>query len=452
MITGKDLIALGYKPNRLFGKALEHINKYNLSEKDMHDFLKEFFKPNEVIEPFEKPVNYIINLETNNEDEINNLSAITATMDVLMKTPTVVAGVIMPDACPTGEPGQIPVGGVVVTENSIHPSMHSADVCCSVMSSDLGKIDPKEVLDIAFKTTHFGAGGRKEHGGWEDLLYDNSYLVEKILSNYYTKDYIEKAAKHLGTQGDGNHFLFIGISEKTGNTHIVTHHGSRGFGAAVYKKGMGTAEKYRKLLSPNTLKRNAWIPYDTVEGKLYWEALQIVREWTKLNHESLHNRIINKLKIQYEDRFWNEHNFVFKDGNKFYHAKGATPLEDKFVPDSYNGLRLIPLNMSQPVLVVKGVETDNNLGFAPHGAGRNISRAEHHRRNVNKTEEQIFKDETKGLDVRFYTGKIDISELPSAYKNAESVQNQIEKFGLGEIIDRILPYGCIMAGKQEKFY
>ena len=452
MITGKDLIALGYKPNRLFGKALEHINKYNLSEKDMHDFLKEFFKPNEVIEPFEKPVNYIINLETNNEDEINNLSAITATMDVLMKTPTVVAGVIMPDACPTGEPGQIPVGGVVVTENSIHPSMHSADVCCSVMSSDLDKIDPKEVLDIAFKTTHFGAGGRKEHGGWEDLLYDNSYLVEKILSNYYTKDYIEKAAKHLGTQGDGNHFLFIGISEKTGNTHIVTHHGSRGFGAAVYKKGMDTAEKYRKLLSPNTLKRNAWIPYDTVEGKLYWEALQIVREWTKLNHESLHNRIINKLKIQYEDRFWNEHNFVFKDGNKFYHAKGATPLEDKFVPDSYNGLRLIPLNMSQPVLVVKGVETDNNLGFAPHGAGRNISRAEHHRRNVNKTEEQIFKDETKGLDVRFYTGKIDISELPSAYKNAESVQNQIEKFGLGEIIDRILPYGCIMAGKQEKFY
>ena len=52
MITGKNLIALGYEPNRLFGKALEHINKYNLSEKDIHDFLKEFFKPNEVIEPF----------------------------------------------------------------------------------------------------------------------------------------------------------------------------------------------------------------------------------------------------------------------------------------------------------------------------------------------------------------------------------------------------------------
>lgn len=83
-------------------------------------------------------------------------------------------------------------------------------------------------------------------------------------------------------------------------------------------------------------------------------------------------------------------------------------------------------------MVVKE-ESINNLGLAPHGAGRNISRAEHHRRNVNKTDEQIFKDETKGLDVRFYTGKIDISELPSAYKNAESVQNQIEKFGLGRV-------------------
>ena len=59
------------------------------------------------------------------------------------------------------------------------------------------------------------------------------------------------------------------------------------------------------------------------------------------------------------DNFWNEHNFVFKDSDLFYHAKGATPLDDKFVPDSKNGLRLIPLNMSEPVLIVKGNTTEN---------------------------------------------------------------------------------------------
>jgi hypothetical protein len=82
------------------------------------------------------------------------------TMKVLMKTPTLVAGAIMPDACPTGPEGQIPVGGVVVAKNAIHPGFHSADICCSVMLTDFGKADPKEVLDAAHSVTHFGYGGR----------------------------------------------------------------------------------------------------------------------------------------------------------------------------------------------------------------------------------------------------------------------------------------------------
>ena len=56
------------------------------------------------------------------------------------------------------------------------------------------------------------------------------------------------------------------------------------------------------------------------------------------------------------------------------------------------------------------------------------------------------------MDVRFFSNKIDISELPSAYKNAESVKNQIKQFGLGEVVDEILPYGCIMAGHFEQHW
>ncbi len=102
--------------------------------------------------------------------------------------------------------------------------------------------------------------------------------------------------------------------------------------------------------------------------------------------------------------------------------------------------------MKEPVLIVKGETTRNNLGFAPHGAGRNISRSQHIRNNSNRTIEDIFQEETSGLDIRFYSGHIDISELPSAYKNAKNVQEQMKEFGLGEVVDEILPYGCIMAG------
>lgn len=160
----------------------------------------------------------------------------------------------------------------------------------------------------------------------------------------------------------------------------------------------------------------------------------------------LHDATARKLTKDPSLRFWNEHNFVFKDGDTFYHAKGATPLDEKFVPDSYEGLRLIPLNMREPVLVVKGTTTATNLGFAPHGAGRNVSRSAHKRSKAGRSREAIFAEETKGLDVRFFSGHIDISELPSAYKNAQNVQDQMQEFGLGEVVDRIIPYGCIMAG------
>lgn len=230
---------------------------------------------------------------------------------------------------------------------------------------------------------------------------------------------------------------------------MVTHHGSRGVGAILYKKGMKIAERFRKQLSKDTLPQNAWIPYNTQEGKEYWKALQVVRNWTKQNHICIHDATVEKIGATVEDRYWNEHNFVFKDGDLFYHAKGATPLNPKFLPD-VTGPRLIPLNMAEPVLIVQGKTTETNLGFAPHGAGRNTSRTQHKKSKSAKTIEQVFKEETKGLDIRFYSNEIDISELPSAYKNAKSVRNQMEEFGLGTVIDEVIPFGSIMAGDVNK--
>lgn len=439
MITGKDLIEMGYASNKLFKDAIEHINKNGLTG----DAIKQYMDSTQRIhiEPHNEHIFFYENLRAENEEEKSNVEAVITTMKQIMVTPTIVKGCVMPDACPTGEM-QIPVGGVVVAKNAIHPSWHSADICCSVMMTNLGNIEPKSVLDAAHSITHFGGGGRDEYS---DLPKE---LEEKLLANEYLKnEWNMKIAKnHLATQGDGNHFLFVGISKNTGETMMVTHHGSRGLGANLYKKGMRLAECFRKELSPQTHPKNAWIPFETIEGKAYWEALQLVREWTKLNHTTIHNATAEKLEATPTNRFWNEHNFVFKDGDLFYHAKGATPLDDKFVPDSQNGLRLIPLNMSQPVLIVKGNTTENNLGFAPHGAGRNISRGQHKRGKAHKTIEQVFAEETKGLDVRFFSNNIDISELPSAYKNAEMVKRQMAEFGLGEIVDEIMPYGCIMAG------
>ena len=441
MISGQTLINLGYKPGKWFKEAIAHVNDKSLIGQEFTDYLDSMVP--KTIEPFEEPVKYHINLQVDGDslDELRNVSQVLITMDEVMKTPTVVAGAIMPDACPTGEIGQIPVGGVVVTKNAIHPNMHSADICCSLMLSNFGFIDPKTVLDAAHSITHFGPGGRKEHIGMPKALF------EAIEGNPFLNSpkSIELAKSHMGTQGDGNHFLFVGTSKLTGETCMVTHHGSRGFGANLYKEGMRVAERYRRELSPKTMPRNAWIPFDTKDGENYWNALQIVRDWTKRNHETIHTLTSIRLGRPYNYIF-NEHNFVFKDGDLFTHAKGATPL--KALPDDNPwGLRIIPMNMAEPILIVRGEETTNNLGFAPHGAGRNFSRGQHKRNNTGLMDRDLFDLETEGIDARFFSGKIDISELPSAYKDADSVKAQIELFNLGEIVDEIIPYGCIMAGE-----
>ncbi|TXF89709.1 RtcB family protein [Neolewinella aurantiaca] len=442
-ITGTTLIDLGYQPGKWFATALRYANENGLSGEALEAYIATV-APEAVEEvlPFAEPVAYHKNIRAETELDAENVASVFQTMDILMKTPTLVAGAVMPDACPTGAPGQIPVGGVAVARNAIHPAMHSADVCCSVMMTNFGDAEPEAILNAAHAITHFGPGGRK------DLFDLPEELVERMRKNHFLNNEkgLNFAATHLGTQGDGNHFLYVGRSEATGDTVMVTHHGSRGLGAHVYRQGMHLAERFRRELSPKTPGKNAWIPFDTEEGAAYWEALQIVRDWTKLNHTVIHEATKKGANAGAKDRFWNEHNFVFKSGDLFYHAKGATPLDDKFVPDSKDGLRLIPLNMAEPILVVRGETTASNLGFAPHGAGRNVSRTAHIKAKAGKTVREVFDEETAGLDVRFFTGSIDISELPSAYKDAAAVQRQMEEFGLGEVVDRILPYGCIMAG------
>lgn len=445
-ITGNTLIEMGYKPGKWFKEALDYANEQQLGGSDLVAYL-ERVKPAPMIELHAEAQPFAVNIEAENELEAENVNAVIRSMNTLMKTPTVVRGAVMPDACPAGPKGTIPVGGVVVTKNAIHPGMHSADICCSVMLTDLGKVEPKKVLDAAHAITHFGAGGRREDRQFtlsttlQEAFRENNFLNHSKI--------LEMAQSHLGTQGDGNHFLFVGRSAKTGNTMMVTHHGSRGVGAMLYRKGMKTAERFRLELSRGTLKQNAWIPFDTEEGQTYWEALQLVRAWTKENHQVIHRATAEGLKANIQNQYWNEHNFVFRSGDHFYHAKGATPLDDSFMPD-ITGPRLIPLNMSEPVLVVEGDTTTNNLGFVPHGAGRNLSRSAHKRRYEGISDKEIFARETAGLDVRFFSNEIDISELPAAYKNAQTVRDQMKTFGLGTVLDEVMPYGCIMAGDWQR--
>lgn len=442
--TGKELLKLGCPQGRVIGNLLRTINSAPHSLEEVQALVDEQ-KPPPALPLHAQPAPCEYNITATTADEKTNLDGVRATMDVVLRTPCVIEGVIMPDACVAGPVGTIPVGGVVATKDAIVPGMHSADICCSLMATVFeSEVSPEAVLDAAHKQTHFGPGGREDRP-----MEMSESLREKVNALPYPS-VRQIAASHLGTQGDGNHFLYVGTLESTGQTVMVTHHGSRAPGARLFKVGKEIAERWRKQLSPDTHPANAWIPYHSDDGKRYWDALQVMRDWTKENHACLHSATANAVNAEVATQFWNEHNFVFRevieaDEGVIWHAKGATPIHNPLLPDT-NGVQIIPLNMAEPILFVKGVRNAKNRGFAPHGAGRNMSRTKHKKRFIGVSDEEVYERETKSLDARFYCGKPDISELPSAYKNAAAVQEDIVKFNLCDIVDRVHPYGCIMAG------
>lgn len=446
-MSGQDLIDAGMRQGKWFGPALAAANAHLEKGGSFDEALqlaRGFAPPPSLPLQAAGGLPLHMNIDAANPDEEANVEAVRRSMQVLMRTPVIRAGAVMPDACPAGPLGTIPVGGVAVSE-AIHPGMHSADICCSMAISVFPGVAPAALLDAVQAVTHFGPGGRPRGA----QLRPPEEVMAAFAANPLLRDIASMAIEHFGTQGDGNHFAYVGTMKSSGETALVTHHGSRAPGARLYAKGMKIAEGFRQVLSPETAAQNAWIPADSREGDDYWAALQTVREWTKQNHLAIHDMAAERLSARVADRFWNEHNFVFRRSDGlFYHGKGATPAFDGWAADATD-LTLIPLNMAAPILIARGKNAAHGLGFSPHGAGRNFSRSQHKRMQGGRAVAEIFAEETKGIDARFFSGVTDISELPSAYKSAEAVRAQIERYGLAEVVDEVLPYGCIMAGDWE---
>jgi tRNA-splicing ligase RtcB len=463
-IDGNKLIEWGFKPGKWFKEAISaadamardnHFGKSNHSEFDMIAAVKKFEPVPVVITAPQNPANIPIhyNIDAPTDFEKDNLEKVKACVASIAQSPVVRAISVMPDACPVRGP-VIPVGGVAVVENAIIPGMHSADICCSVAISVFpSDANPKDIIDAGMKISHFGKGGRP----YSHDMKVSQDLLDEFERNPFLSNKSGVAQKHFGTQGDGNHFFYVGRMDSTDQIALVTHHGSRAPGAMLYNAGIDTAKKMSGETAPYLHHDNLWIPFDTEEGQNYWDALQLIRRWTKGNHFTIHDAIAKACGLKVKDRYWNEHNFVFKReyGGKtfFVHAKGATPAYQGFAPDTF-GKTLIPLNMAQPILIGEvhqnvdhGMDftADASLGFSPHGAGRNFSRTEFGRSIAGKAKEMIA-DVTSRFDVRAFSGKHDISEFPEAYKNADQIIEAIDKFGLVKVTDKIQPLGCIMAG------
>lgn len=221
---------------------------------------------------------------------------------------------------------------------------------------------------------------------------------------------------------------------------LLSHSGSRGFGANI--AGYYTKIAMEKSKLPEEAKHLAWLDLNTEEGQEYWIGMNLAGEYASANHHHIHQKMAQDLGLSPLLIVENHHNFAWKDtladGTEvIIHRKGATPAKE-------GELGIIPGSMTQPGFLVKGKGNQEAIFSASHGAGRQLSRSQAHKRLTQADLNRALVEN----EVKLIGG--DLDEAPMVYKDIFTVMEQQQE--LVEIIGKFTPKIVRMADKEIRHF
>lgn len=440
-INGNDLMVLGYKEGPILGLAL-NINKKRtgFAKEEMLTHYKNIMETPEtylahtifgklataIIEEAVNPEQEYIALKENPEAyavygaEHIEQGARTQ-METAMKLPVTVAGALMPDA---HQGYGLPIGGVLATKDAIIPYGVGVDIGCRMALTvfDIPEshffVNEDKYKRELIAHTKFGAG----HGFHGQYKSDHAVLENPVFNmTPFIKQLHDKAYSQLGSSGGGNHFVEWGIIEfaerdKLLNINagkylaLLTHSGSRGFGASIAGHYTKLAKELCRL--PHEASNLAYLDMNSDAGQEYWLAMNLAGDYASACHEVIHNKLVAAVGGQVLAKVENHHNFAWKEtwnGEEvIVHRKGATPA-------GKGVMGIIPGSMTAPGFLVRGKGEEAAINSASHGAGRQMSRTKAIQ-NISKAEMKAI---LKAHEVTLIGAGLD--EAPMAYKDIDMV-------------------------------
>lgn len=316
----------------------------------------------------------------------------------------------------------LPVGGVLATKNVVIPFAIGQDIGCSMAltvfkeSASILQNDSERFEKGLFENTRFNNQGFTKP--LDNHIFNNQVFNDIKVLNRWRRI----AKKQLGSSGAGNHFVEFGIVNITSKNNVfnldegkylglLSHFGSRGFGASIAEYYTNLAIKERDL--DKRIRYYAWLDLATDLGKEYWKAMEFAGEYALEGHRQVHMRLASKLKLNPAQFVTNMHNFAWKekdtDGSKIIvHRKGATPAHKGEVG-------IIPGSMCSPTYIVVGKGSNKYLNSSSHGAGRLMSRKDAN----DSISKSMLKKESQKYGVRLIGGSVE--ESPFAYKDIDKV-------------------------------
>ena len=279
----------------------------------------------------------------------------------------------------------------------------------------------------------------------------------------------------LGTLGSGNHFIELQRVERIfdaeaaaafglfeGQTTILIHSGSRGFGHQVctdYVRTMdGVRSRYGIVLPDRQL---ACAPASSPEGRAYMAAMAAAANFAFANRHAMAHAVREAIAhvlgravaagtLQVYDV---AHNIakVERHGGRdvCVHRKGATrafPAGSPEIPSAYRAVGqpvFIPGSMGTSSFVLAGEpgSLERSFGTTCHGAGRALSRTAA-RKRIGGAQLRL-QLEAQGIVVRCPTNKGLAEEAPFAYKDVERVVSVVERAGLARRVAQLRPTGVV---------
>lgn len=353
------------------------------------------------------------------------------------------------------------VGSVIPTKGAIIPAAVGVDIGCGMMAIQLPITASQLPDNLHSLRCHIEAeiphgrtdqGGINDKGAWREPLNPSDPSLKEGLSNilekhsFLNKWTLQRAFRHLGTLGSGNHFIEICLDESQ-YVWVMLHSGSRGIGNAIgsyfIERAKKDMERWFIHLPDQDL---AYIPEGSELFDDYIEAVNWAQQFAAENrirmmqkvlsvmHEKLelpfflydHNRFIQNIAINCH------HNYVTKENhfgsNIWITRKGA-------VRARQGDLGIIPGSMGAKSFIVRGLGNPDAFHSCSHGAGRVMSR------NQAKKEvsmEQHFID-IAGVECR--KDKDVLDETPRAYKDIDAVM--AAQSDLVEIVHTLKQILCI---------
>ncbi len=405
-----------------------------------------------------------------------------------------------------------PIGGVAAMDAEtgvISPGGVGYDINCGVRLAlfdqpfeAIRERDRDALLKALFERIPSGVG--HGHGG-ERSLSDADYraLLEEgagwsVKQGYGYPEDLERMESHgkiegasldavsrlardrgrlqLGSIGSGNHFVEIGAVQKIydsqtaskwsvfeGQTYILIHSGSRGFGHQIcqdtldlfMKKGFAEGLPDRQLVAA---------PIQSEEGRTYFTAMAAAANFAFNNRQQILAGVRGafrdvlrsdprKVRLLYDVCHniakFEEHMWEGKKRKLCVHRKGATRAYGKGAKELSELFQetgqpvLVPGDMGRASHLMAGLGNPLTWSSACHGAGRARSRVKS--MDAWKGRDIIEHLLAQGVSVLASSKRTIAEEMPDAYKDVDSVVEATQQARLAQMVARLKP-GLVVKG------